>query len=77
MLLFDHMKLVGRDLCEVARFSNWLLSTVAGEVSHVAIVHEDDGSCCEREPWNDTAIALHDAIKPAVRQIFINLPEGL
>lgn len=77
MTIFDHMKLVRRELCEVSRFRDWILSAQAGELSHVAIVHEDDDSCCEREPWNDTAATLHDAIKPAVRQVFVNLPHGL
>ena len=48
-MVFDHLKLVRRDVREVAKFRTFLLSVQAGEVMHAAVEHESDNSCCRRE----------------------------
>jgi hypothetical protein len=54
MSRFDHLKLVRRDLGEVARFSSWLRSATPGELCEVQVLHEHDGRCCRQEPWPTT-----------------------
>jgi hypothetical protein len=73
MLTFDHMKLVRRQPTEVKRFRDWVLSAQPGEFCEVAVVHENDGRCCRKEPWNATARALIEAMKPTVTQVMVNL----
>lgn len=77
MIQFDHGKLVARDPRELARFRRWVLSGQAGHLDHAGIVHENDGRCCHREPWNQTAASIITALKPDVPQVLVNfLPGG-
>ncbi|HTU22875.1 MAG TPA: hypothetical protein VMG10_32850 [Gemmataceae bacterium] len=73
MLVFDHGKLARRQPREMKRFRRWLLEAEEGSVSEVAIVHENNGSCCRLEAWEETASAILNALKPPVPQVFLNL----
>jgi hypothetical protein len=63
-MVFDHLKLVRRDVREVAKFRTFLLSVQAGEVMHAAVEHESDNSCCRREDWRQTERSLIKAMMP-------------
>ncbi len=73
MIYFDHQKLVNRQPRELKRFRRYLLSVTAGEMAEEAsICHEDDGSCCRREPWNVTATRIVLAVKPPTPIMMVN-----
>ena len=74
MLTFDHDLLIRRAPGEVARFRRWLLESQAGDVKEVNVAHEHDNSCCRREPWLQTFMAIHQAVQPPGRMIVANLP---
>jgi hypothetical protein len=73
MIQFDHLRLVKRQPTEVARFRRYLLSAMPGDLREVAVFHEDDGSCCRREQWHETASAIVLAVKPPTAPIMVNL----
>ncbi len=73
MRTFDHLKLVRRDPDELARFRRWVLSGQPGDLEHVAVLHDADGNCCRREPWNKTAATIINALAPTVPQVLVNL----
>ena len=75
MIYFDHLKLVRRELREVKKFRDWLLSAQVGEVQAVAVLHEHNNCCCRREKWRITARKLTEAIKPATPTVMIQVGE--
>jgi hypothetical protein len=50
-MTLDHMKLVNRQPRELKKLRRCLLGAQRGEVLDLAVEHEHDGSCCDREPW--------------------------
>jgi hypothetical protein len=75
MLSFDHMRLVRRDVREVARYRRWLLEAAPGDVTQAKVVHRSDYRCCKKERWERTAAVLQGAIKPTTATVAINLVE--
>jgi hypothetical protein len=73
VITFDHLKLVRRQPTEVARFRRFLLSALPGDVTDVAILHEDDGRCCRRETWEATAEAIALAVRPPTSLVMVDL----
>jgi hypothetical protein len=68
----DHLRLVRRQPTEMKRFRNIVLGTMPGEVSELRVVHEHDNRCCRREPWNDTARVLIEAMGlPQTKVLFV------
>jgi hypothetical protein len=64
---FDHLLLVARHRIEVQRLRSFV-RRVAGErgaLLDLDVEHEADGSCCAREPWPVTLLALLFATVPA------------
>lgn len=62
---FDHQLLAQRHPIEVQRFRAFLARTSRERVVlQVHVEHEDDGSCCRREPWAVTLLALLGATVP-------------
>jgi hypothetical protein len=75
MIVLDHLLLVRRDVQEVAKFRRFLESQGRGDVGALAVAHEEDGSCCRREPWAATLSTLVDAIQPAVPVVFATVSD--
>lgn len=77
MIHFDHKKLVARKICEVARMRTFLLSATKGTMDEIVIDHEADDSCCKKESWVETWLAIYEAVNPPVQTVAINLPPGV
>lgn len=73
MITFDRMKLVHRDPREMASFRRWVLSGQPGRLEGVVVLHEHDNRCCRREPWNQTAASVINALEPSTPQVLINV----
>jgi hypothetical protein len=73
MIAFDHLKLARRNLSELKRFREWLMSAAPGEFDEVAVIHERDRRCCRKEPWDATAKAIVEAVRPPTPQILLNV----
>jgi hypothetical protein len=56
----------------MCRFRSFILGVLPGGPEHVRVLHEDDGSCCKRESWNQTAAAIVVALQPPVPTIMVN-----
>jgi len=72
---FDHLRLVRRDLREVARYRSFLLGIQRGEVAQASIIHEANNSCCRREPWRKTQKRLIAAVLPDEKVGFVEVKE--
>jgi hypothetical protein len=69
MLTFDHLKLVQHDVREVKRFRDYLLRLQgSGTVEEMGVQHENDDSCCQREPWPATQAQLLTVLRALVVQ---------
>ena len=73
MITFDHLRLVRRQPTEVARYRRLVLGAQPGKMSELAIEHENDGSCCRKEPWNVTAASITLAINAPTPMVLMNL----
>jgi hypothetical protein len=73
MIRFDHLRLVRRHPAEMKRFRSWILSAQPGDLGRVIIEHEPNDSCCQREPWNETARVIVEALQPAVPTVMLNM----
>jgi hypothetical protein len=73
VLRFDHLLLAKRDPREVKRFRGYLVGLTAGKFTEIAVEHEDNGSCCRREPWNATVAAIVLAVNPPTRMVMVNV----
>jgi hypothetical protein len=71
--VFDHLKLVRRESREMARFRRWVLAAQLGELARVSVLHEHNGYCCKKEPWNKTAASIIKALEPSTPQVLVNL----
>jgi hypothetical protein len=67
----DHLRLVERQPHELKRFRRHLLGAQGGEVFHLAVEHEHDGSCCLREAWADTLQTLLQAMLPPGKRTLV------
>lgn len=70
--VFDHLLLVRRDHRETTRLRRHLADTAAGGGAIVSteILHETDGSCCQREPWAATFLAVsRDAVPGGIAYV--------
>jgi hypothetical protein len=67
----DHLRLVQRQPRELRRLRKHLLGARGGQVEHLAVEHEHDGSCCLREAWHDTLRQLLGAMLPPGKQPLI------
>jgi hypothetical protein len=67
MLTFDHVRLVARHRGEWARILDHFRNLRPGAVDEVCILHEQNGSCCDREPWPVTRTAVLESLLPADR----------
>jgi aspartate carbamoyltransferase catalytic subunit len=62
MIVFDHLKLVHRDLAEVIRFRKFLQDSAGRTVPiEMTTMHEEDNSCCKQESWAVTLRTLMSA----------------
>jgi hypothetical protein len=73
MIQFNHQQLVDRRPCEMKRFRSWILSAQPGDLAHVVIEHENNGSCCRAKPWNTTARVIVEALQPSVPTVMLNM----
>ncbi len=56
---FDHLLLIRRHAIEVARFRSYIARGIAERAAMMpTVLHEADNSCCRREPWSVTMLAL-------------------
>jgi hypothetical protein len=67
------MRLVKRDLKELKRFRDWLLSAQAGSIVSVRVSHYGNRRCCRRERWAVTARRLAEGIRPPTPTIMLNM----
>lgn len=55
IMIFDHLKLVQRDLAEVIRFRKFMEDAAGRTVAvEMTTMHEEDNSCCKQEVWSTT-----------------------
>jgi hypothetical protein len=71
MIVFDHLKLVRRNLTELARYRRFVLGATRGELTEIAIAHEHDNRCCRLEPWPITQARILAAILPPEQKALI------
>jgi hypothetical protein len=75
MLTVDHMKLVTRQPRELKKLRRCLLGVQKGETRELAVMQENNGSCCDREPWAATLHSITEALK--IRSMYVALvPEA-
>jgi hypothetical protein len=59
MAAFDHLKLANHDGPETCRYKLWFIEALkANRFQELMVLHEDDGSCCKKEPWSGTVLGL-------------------
>ena len=64
-MMIDHLRAI-KSANYRAAISGRMSRIERGHFSAVAVLHEDDGSCCDREPWPITSSKI---FAPLVAQI--------
>jgi hypothetical protein len=72
MLTLDHLKLIDGDPAEMKKLRTFIMGTQAGDVTETVIMHEADGSCCQREPWNATLARIVLAVRGPTPILAVN-----
>lgn len=65
MISFDHSRLIDGNADEIGRMIDFMLSP--GAIGKAAVMHERDGSCCQREPFGVTRARIQRIALPGVR----------
>jgi hypothetical protein len=69
----DHKRLTERCPVELRKFRRLLLGLQGGSVEAVAVRHENDSSCCQREDWSTTEAEIVWALRPDTAILSVDL----